>query len=205
MLFSSSEGLGLVPGAFPRHEAVEAVPPPRRSTFSTPPLSGASRRRPGCPSAAHPRWSTGFRLSHDAFCASLRRAIESSSVDHPALPDASAPAKSFTVQDDKVVTAAGRDSWGIVGRDVDVLNATWQAGQQGRSPCHVAAFVGIFAHEGGDAPSYVITDASGDHYAVAAKTLKSSLSKALSKTLRGAPKVAQQAITSPRKRAAGPA
>ena len=52
--------------------------------------------------------------------------------------------------------------------------------------------------------AYVITDASGVHYAIAAKTLKSSLSKSLSKTLRGAPKVVKEATSPPRKRAAGP-
>ena len=94
----------------------------------------------------------------------------------------------YVVQDDKTVTSLGLDTWGLVGRDFDVLNATWQPGQLGRSPCHVAAFIGPFAHNGVKAPSYVITDTEGDNYAVAANTLKSSLNRTIVKSLRGVPK-----------------
>ena len=118
--------------------------------------------------------------------------------DAPNNEDASsstAASATFMVQNDDRVTAKGRDTWDLVGQTVNVLNATWRPGQPGRSPCRVAAFIGTYVHDGVAAASYVITDAEGDHYAIAAATLKSSLNKITSRKLRGQPTEARN--TSP--------
>ena len=89
MLSSSSESPWMVPGPLPRHEAVEAVPPPRRSIISTFPRVGPSRRGLISPWAAPPRWPMGLRLNHEASCAHPRQAFESSPIDLEAMPDSS--------------------------------------------------------------------------------------------------------------------
>lgn len=60
--------LGVVVELVLRDGVVVATPPPRHTALSTSPLNGASRRRLILPSATPPRWSTGLRLNHAAFC-----------------------------------------------------------------------------------------------------------------------------------------
>jgi len=126
-----------------------------------------------------------------------KRGPEGDSGESSVSTTAGTPARAeFVVQDELRVTAAGLDTWGLVGQEVNVLNATWEPGQPGRSPCRISAFIGPFARNGVTAPSYVVTDIEGDHYAIAAKTLKSSLSAAVSRGLRGRPAVARPAASS---------
>ena len=104
---------------------------------------------------------------------------------------ASVDSRTFTLfHSEETVTCVGRDSWGLLGSSINVLNTTWADGA-GTSLCEVSAFLGVYEHSDGTrAESYVITDADGDHYAVAARTLRVSLSKAAAGKCRGAPKPA---------------
>jgi hypothetical protein len=91
---------------------------------------------------------------------------------------------------DQHVTCLGRDSWGIVGQTVNVLNSTWDDGP-GTSACAVSAFIGVHEHpDGRRLPSYVVTDADDDHYAVSAVALRASMTKAMAKKCKGTPRPA---------------
>ena len=82
--------------------------------------------------------------------------------------------ESFDVGDAEPVVAKGRDSWGLVGTDVQVPFQFWWPQDRSTSvqPCRVVAFIGRYAFGASPEPSYVILDTDeGHHYPIRASYL----------------------------------
>jgi len=100
-------------------------------------------------------------------------------------------ARSFELYNSaQLVACVGRDSWGLVGTAMNVLNSTWNDGA-GKSACTISAFIGMHEHPNGEQhPTYVVTDNEGDHYAVSSGALKGSMTRNMAKKCKGTPRQA---------------
>ena len=121
-------------------------------------------------------------LSRQSANKKARTVAEAKNVELPA-------AQSFTLCNSaQLVACTGKDSWGIVGSAMNVLNSTWDDGA-GTSACTISAFIGVHEHPDGERlSSYVVTDAEGDHYAVSSAALRGSMTRTMAKKCKGTPK-----------------